>query len=137
LAGSFAGMSHALVAPLLKRRGRTWKDGMADNEPWQDPELPEDARLSSLDERLRDARLAEAERTGTVRPDGDYRQGMRVLGELIGPPFGGAVFGFVLDKVLGTGPWLLLVLLLVGFGIGIRNIVRTSITFPGSGPGLG
>jgi ATP synthase protein I len=108
---------------------------MAEDEPWQDPELPKDARLSSLDERLRDARLAEAQRTGAVRPDGDYRQGMRVLGELIGPPFGGAVFGLVLDKVLGTGPWLLLVLLLVGFGIGIRNIVRISRMPPGSGSG--
>jgi len=110
---------------------------MAENEPWQDPELPTDARLSSLGERLKDAKLAEAERTGTIKPDGDYRQGMRVLGELIGPPFGGAVFGLVLDKVLGTGPWLLLVLLLVGFGIGIRNIVRISTTTPGSGSGPG
>jgi len=110
---------------------------MAENEPWQDPELPKDARLSSLDERLRGARLAEAQRTGTVRPDGDYRQGMRVLGELIGPPFGGAVFGLVLDKLLGTGPWLLLALLLVGFGIGVRNIVRISKTSPGSGSGPG
>jgi len=128
-------MSHALVAPLLQRRGRTWKDGMAENEPWQDPELPQDARLSSLDRRLKEAKLAEAHRTGTSKPDGDYRQGMRVLGELIGPPFGGAVFGLVLDSWLGTRPWLLLVLLFVGFGIGIGNIVRISRTPPGSGPG--
>jgi ATP synthase protein I len=106
---------------------------MAENEPRQDPEPPKDARLSSLDERLREARLAEAERTGTARPDGDYRQGMRILGELIGPPFGGAVFGVALDKWLGTGPWLLLVLLLAGFGIVIRNIVRISRMSPGSG----
>ena len=108
---------------------------MAEDEPWQDPELPKDVRLSSLDERLREARLAEAQRTGTTKPDGDYRQGMRVLGELIGPPFGGAVFGLVLDSWLGTGHWLLLVLLFVGFGIGFRNIVRISRTPPGSGSG--
>lgn len=110
---------------------------MAENEPWQDPELPKDARLSSLDERLRDARLAEAQRSKIPTPDGDYRQGMRVLGELIGPPFGGAVFGLVLDSVLGTGRWLLLILLFVGFGIGIRNVVRISKTSPGNGSGLG
>ena len=101
---------------------------MAEDEPWQDPELPKDARLSSLDERLREARLAEAQRNATPKPDGDYRQGMRVLGELIGPPFGGAVFGLVLDSCLGTGRWLFLVLLFVGFGIGIRNVVRISKT---------
>lgn len=108
---------------------------MVENEPGQDPELPHDVRLSSLDERLKEAKLAEAKRTGTTGPDANYRQGMRVLGELIGAPFGGAVIGFVLDRWFGTKPWLLLVLLIVGFGIGIRNVVRISRTPPGSGPG--
>jgi len=108
---------------------------MTEGEPRQGPELPQDARLSSLDERLRDARLSEAEREGTAKPDANYRLGMRVLGELIGAPFGGAVVGLVLDRWFGTKPWLLLVLLLVGFGIGIRNVIRISQTPPGSGPG--
>ena len=108
---------------------------MAENEPRQDPELPQDARLSSLDQRLKDARLAEAKRTVTAKPDADYRQGMRVLGELFGAPFGGAVIGLVLDRWLGTEHWLLLVLLVLGFGIGIRNVIRISKTPPGRGPG--
>jgi len=46
-------MFHAPVAPLFSgRRGCTWKKDMTENEPQQDPELPKDARLSSLDERL-------------------------------------------------------------------------------------
>ena len=112
---------------------------MAEDEPRQDPKSPQDARLASLDERLARAQAEEAERTGTrtSKPDGDYRQGMRVLGELIGPPFGGAVFGLALDSLLGTGRWLFLVLLFAGFGIGIRNVVRISKTSPGSGPGPG
>lgn len=110
---------------------------MAENEPWQDPKSPQDARLASLDERLAKAQAEETERSGIVKPDGDYRQGMRVLGELIGPPFGGAVFGLALDSLLGTGRWLLLLLLFVGFGIGIRNVVRISKTSPGSGSGSG
>jgi ATP synthase protein I len=108
---------------------------MAENEPWQDPRLPEDARLTSLDRRLKQAQLEEARRTETAKPDANYRLGMRVLGELIGAPFGGAVIGLVLDRWLGTAPWLLLVLLVVGFGVGIRNVVRISKTPPGSGPG--
>jgi ATP synthase protein I len=110
---------------------------MTENEPRQDPELPEDARLSSLDERLRDAKLAEAKRTVGAKPDANYRLGMRVLGELIGAPLGGAVIGYVLDRWLGTGPWLLLMLLFFGFGVGIRNVIRISKTPPGSGPGAG
>ena len=108
---------------------------MTENEPPQDPELPEDARLSSLDERLKDARQAGAQRAGGAKPDANYRLGMRVLGELVGAPFGGAVIGYVLDHWFGTKPWLLLVLLFVGFGVGIRNVIRISQTPPGSGPG--
>lgn len=108
---------------------------MTENEPFEDPELPRDARLSSLDERLRRAQAVEANRGRTAKPDANYRQGMRVLGELIGAPFGGAVVGLVLDHWFGTKPWLLLVLLLAGFGIGIRNVIRISQTPPGSGPG--
>ena len=37
---------------------------MAEDEPRQDPKLPPDARLDSLDERLREAQAAEAARTG-------------------------------------------------------------------------
>jgi ATP synthase protein I len=108
---------------------------MTENEPQQDPELPQDARLSSLDERLREARQTEAQRAGKAKPDAIIVSAMRVLGELVGAPFGGAVIGFVLDRWFGTGPWLLLVLLFVGFGVGIRNFIRISKTPPGQGPG--
>ena len=37
---------------------------MAENEPRQDPKSPQDARLASLDERLRQAQAEEAARTG-------------------------------------------------------------------------
>ena len=76
-------------------------------------------------------------RTASMKPDANYRQGMRVLGELIGAPFGGAVIGFVLDRWLGTQPWLLMVLLVLGFGVGIRNVVRISKTPPNSGSEAG
>lgn len=105
---------------------------MAENGPRQDPRLPEDTRLTSLERRLRQAQADEAERTFKPRPDANYRLGMRVLGELIGAPAGGAVVGLVLDRWLGTSPWLLLALLFLGFGIGFRNVVRLSRTRPGS-----
>jgi ATP synthase protein I len=85
-------------------------------------------RQSSLDERLAAAHRAEAERTGTIppKPEAGYKQGSRVLTELIAGPAGGALIGWLLDRWLGTSPWLLLVLLFLGFGVACRNIYRIS-----------
>lgn len=101
---------------------------MAENEPGMDP-LPEDARLNSLDERLRRAKKDEAIRASGGKEEGSddsYRLGNRVLAELIGGMIGGALIGWVLDRLLGTSPWLLLVLLFLGIASAFRNIIRIS-----------
>jgi ATP synthase protein I len=128
LAGSFAGMSHALEAPRFVKRGRTWKDGMAENEPWQDPKSSQDARLASLDERLRQAQADEAARTGKARVTArkGQKQGMRVLSDLIGIPFGAGLIGWLIDRWLGTMPAVMLTMLFLGFGIAVRNVMRMS-----------
>jgi ATP synthase protein I len=38
----------------------------------------------------------------------------------------GAVAGYLLDQGLKTTPWLMLVLLLVGFAAGVLNVVRSA-----------
>ena len=100
---------------------------MVENEPGLDP-LPEDARLNSLDERLQRAKTDEAIRTGggTDKGQADYNLGNRVLAELIGGMAGGALIGWVLDRFLGTSPWLLLALLFLGIVAAFRNIIRIS-----------
>ena len=100
---------------------------MAENEPGPEP-LQEDARLNSLDERLRQAKSEEAIRSGEARIGGDagYRLGNRVLAELIGGMVGGAVVGYTLDWLFGTSPWLLLALLFLGIISAFRNIIRIS-----------
>ena len=104
---------------------------MAENEPELDP-IREDARLDTLDERLRRARTEEAVRSGEGRDKGedDYRLGNRVLAELIGGMAGGALIGWVLDRLLGTAPWLLLALLFLGTVVAFRNIIRLSTKRP-------
>ena len=103
---------------------------MAEQEPGLDP-LDEDARLNSLDERLRRARNDEAIRSGEARKDdGGYRLGNRVLAELIGGLFGGAVVGYALDWLLGTSPWLLMGMLFLGIGNAFRNIIRITSKRP-------
>lgn len=100
---------------------------MTENGPGPDP-LGEDARLKSLDERLRAARAEEADRTGANRVEGDagYRLGNRVLAELLGGMVGGAVIGWTIDWFAGTKPWALLALLFLGTVVAFRNIIRLS-----------
>ena len=108
---------------------------MASDETQEDPKLPPDARLDSLEGRLKHAQAIEAERTRKVQPDPNLRLGQLVLGHLVGGPLGGGLIGWGLDSLFGTRPWLLLMLLFVGFGVGVLNVVRISSTLSGKGPG--
>jgi ATP synthase protein I len=99
---------------------------MAAGEPGRDPG-GEDARLTSLDQRLKSARDAEAVRVGKPREDvRGYNQGNRVLAELIAGPAGGALIGWLFDRLFGTSPWLLLALMALGIIVAFRNIFRIS-----------
>ena len=99
---------------------------MAENRPGQDPGLPEDARLDSLEERIRKAQADEAIRTGEGRRKADANEqlGNRVLSYLIGGLAGGALIGWVLDRLLGTSPLLLISLLVLGTVGGFWNIIK-------------
>ena len=110
---------------------------MATDETGQDPKLPPDARLESLEKRLDRLQQEEAERAGNLQPDPSYRLGQMVLGHLIGAPAGGFMIGLGLDALFGTRPVFMLLLLFFGFGVGIRNVMRISKTPPGSNPGAG
>ena len=105
---------------------------MAEDEIEEASKLPPDARLESLDERLDDAHRRRAEKAAKVQGDPNYRAGQLVLSQLVGGPLGGAVIGWVLDRWLGTKPWLMLILLFVGFAGGIINIFRISSKRAGS-----
>ncbi|MFL6727064.1 MAG: AtpZ/AtpI family protein [Sphingomicrobium sp.] len=107
---------------------------MAEDENGGVPKLPPDARLGSLDERLDRLQQEEAKRTAKPQPDSSYQAGQLVLSNLIGAPAGGFVIGFVLDKWLGTQPWLLLIMLFLGFVGGFMNVMRISKNPTGSRP---
>ncbi|MGZ8335680.1 MAG: AtpZ/AtpI family protein [Allosphingosinicella sp.] len=127
MAGLFAGMS-PLTVPY---RPVPQENGMSENEPWQDPGPPEDARLTSLDKRLKQAQLEEDVRTGSrLRTDlpGEV-QGRRVLSVMIGYPAGSALIGWLIDQLAGTnGIWV--VMLFLGFGLAMREIWKISKTGP-------
>lgn len=105
---------------------------MAQSDPEQDP-IGEDGRIMSLEERLKRAEHAEAIRTGknvNTGADENYRLGNRVLAELVGGLVGGALIGWVLDRLIGTSPWLLLAFLFLGIIVAFRNIIRISTKRP-------
>jgi ATP synthase protein I len=108
---------------------------MAEDETGEVPKLPPDARLESLDERLDRLQQAEAKRTARVQPNPNLRIGQQVLGQLIGAPAGGFLLGLGLDSLFRTRPLFMLLFLFVGFGVGLRNLIRISKTPPEGGPG--
>ena len=111
---------------------------MAEDETGEVPKLPPDARLESLDQRLERLQQAEAKRTEVRQPDPSTRIAQQAFGHLIGAPVGGAVMGWGLDSLavlLGyrTFPLFMLLMLFLGFGVGLRNVIR--ITKTGTPPG--
>jgi ATP synthase protein I len=101
---------------------------MAEDEPWQDPKSPQDARLASLDERLAQAQAQEAKRTGRTGNSAApyYRSpAYRVLSVLVGYPLGCALIGYAIDRFAGTrGAWAVMVF--VGFGVAIWEVWKIS-----------
>ncbi|GAA0276955.1 hypothetical protein GCM10009127_17140 [Alteraurantiacibacter aestuarii] len=100
---------------------------MSEESPAREP-IGEDARIDALEERLKAAREREEQRN---RPqvqgaDANYRLGNQVLAQLIGGPLGGAVIGWAIDRLAGTSPWGLLVMLFFGIIVAFRNIIRIS-----------
>jgi len=90
------------------------------------PKLPPDARLESLDERLNRVQRREAGKTAKEQGDASTRAGRVVVNQLVGGPLGGGIVGWLLDRWLGTAPWLMLGLMFVGFAGGFINVIRIS-----------
>ena len=104
---------------------------MVGNEPGQGPQkIPEDARIDSLEERLDRAQAREAERTGAKPPtaDANERLGNKVLSLLIGGLAGGALIGWVLDRLFDTGNLLLVVMMVLGVVGGFWSIFKIANT---------
>jgi ATP synthase protein I len=50
--------------------------------------------------------------------------GLRMASELVAAVLVGGIIGYFLDYLLGTAPWLFLVMFLLGFVAGILNVLR-------------
>ena len=90
-----------------------------------------DADLSRrLDRLSRDLDAERRERAEAERPSRadmtGYGAAVRLGSEFIAAVLVGAALGWGLDKVAGTSPWGLMVLLLLGFAAGVTNVVRAA-----------
>lgn len=97
-----------------------------------------DQRRRRLSAELAGRRRAEeagsdVERTG--RKTG-YADAFKLSSEFIGGVLVGGALGWLCDRLLGTSPWGLIVLLLLGFCAGVLNVLRSAgLASPGFGSG--
>ena len=113
---------------------------MADDETGQAPHSLQDARLTSLDQRLDRIKAEEALKSGQRASAESQRvirsASTRIVSVLIGYPLGGGLIGWTLDLWLETLPWITLGLMFVGFGLGFREILKSAKRDPKSGQGV-
>jgi ATP synthase protein I len=114
----------------------TREDGDRDRSAADEAALS--ARLQRLREGLGRAQGREAgpsddaggDRTATAS---GYAKGFRLSSELVGGVLLGAGLGWLIDHWLGTSPWGLIILLLLGFAAGVLNVMRSAGVVAGGG----
>ena len=87
-------------------------------------------RLERLEKRLAktrgDASGGRADRTPQKADPSSMGKAFRLSTEFIAGIIAGAGLGWGLDNVAGTRPWGMIILVLLGFGAGIWNVMRAS-----------
>src|SRR5579864_3762822 len=116
-------------------------DGARDNG--NDGSQPADeaalsARLQRLGQRLDHIEASQPSgRSSASRPGADssaMARGFRLSTELVAGVLAGAVLGWALDHWVGTSPWGLIVLVLLGFAAGVLNVMRAAGLSSGNTP---
>jgi ATP synthase protein I len=96
------------------------------------------ARLKRLGERLGKVQSRRSGQRGYgASPPADssaMARGFRLSTELVGGVLLGAALGWLLDRWLGSSPWGLIVLVLLGFAAGVLNVMRAAGVVSSGGP---
>jgi ATP synthase protein I len=92
------------------------------------------ARLKHLGERLDSVHRSRPSESGpSQRPTADasaIARGFRLSTELVAGVLVGAALGWLVDRWLGTSPWGMIGLLLLGFAAGVLNVMRAAGVVP-------
>ena len=86
----------------------------------------DDPRLTEIEDRLRKARDKRGEVRRVEPPNSKLGIAFRLVTELMAAVIVGGVMGWGLDRLLGTGPFLFIVMFMVGVAAGIFNVVRSA-----------
>ena len=98
--------------------------------------MPDD-RDEGLEKRRAQLGAELASKRAAVREDGagevraevsrkGYAEAMKLSSEFIAAIIVGAVLGYVFDRFVGTAPWGMIILLLLGFCAGVLNVLRSA-----------
>ncbi|WP_343313670.1 AtpZ/AtpI family protein [Brucella sp. BE17] len=87
-----------------------------------------DHRLNRLEAELvkKGALKPPASEDGRSETASSVAQAMKISSEFIAGVLVGALLGWFIDRVAGTSPWGLIIFLLLGFGAGVLNVLRSA-----------
>ena len=87
-----------------------------------------DERLDSLGKRLQQERtqIERAKNPGKPSDGKEISQAFRLSSEFIAAILVGAALGYAIDYWLGTAPWGMIILLMLGFCAAILNVLRAA-----------
>lgn len=86
----------------------------------------EDARLKALEARIAAAKQAQAPKPHMEEHYSQAHLAWRMVIELVAGMGIGFGIGYGLDWLLGTGPWLMVLLMLLGFVAGVKTMIRSA-----------
>ena len=87
---------------------------------------PDVRRLAEIEERLRKAREKRGEVRQVEAPNSKLGIAFRLVTELMAAVIVGGAIGWGLDRLFGTGPFLFIVMFMVGIAAGMFNVVRSA-----------
>lgn len=87
-----------------------------------------DGRRRDLEAALAAKRPAKpkGDRDAKTHGAGGYGNALRLSSEFIAGIVVGSALGWFIDRMAGTSPWGLIIFLLLGFGAGILNVLRSA-----------
>jgi ATP synthase protein I len=101
-------------------------NGQPDRSTGEDAELAR--RMRALEKRLDARRVGDGDGSTGVTPSSGAGMGlaMRLAVDLVAGVLLGGALGWGFDRLFGTSPWGLMVLLLLGFVAGTLNVLRSA-----------
>lgn len=109
-----------------EKPGETGRSELRKIDPIADDELGRRSR--GLETTLAERNRQKVVREGGSKTSGaaGYGQALKLSSEFIAGIAVGAGLGWIIDRLVGTSPWGLIVFLLLGFGAGVLNVMRSA-----------